>query len=283
MLSLGIEISPGLLAKQITWLTPESQPFLVPNDSADSFGATSISGKLPAELRDTFEIYSVPEGLVCVLLREEEFDLLGRSVRADLIRRQVGLGREVTPTVRSAPSGVREKVAKQGDGHRFVWWPSLLKGYEEQVVGEYLRYGRRPSRHSEIPEQVWESAHSILPGARALAGTFPDSSGPNCFGTVMAAAGIAGAADTWMLQEPFEEWLSKVSGPGGTDTEAGTVLVWRSANGTVQHAAVTIGGGYAIHKPSQGWMSPRKVLTVREVIASARQPGRRLRRYKLSA
>jgi len=60
------------------------------------------------------------------------------------------------------------------------------------------------------------------------------------------------------------------------------VLIWRSPGGLAQHAAVPIGGGYALHKPSQGWMSPRKVLTVQEVIASARQPGRRITRYTLT-
>ncbi len=98
----------------------------------------------------------------------------------------------------------------------------------------------------------------------------------------MAAAGVSEAAETWMLQQPFEDWLSTVSVPGGTDTAPGTVLVWRSPEGRVLHAAVTIGGGYALHKPSQGWMSPRKVLTVREVIASARQTGRRLERHTLA-
>lgn len=49
----------------------------------------------------------------------------------------------------------------------------------------------------------------------------------------------------------------------------------------VQHAAVTIGDGWALHKPSQGWMSPNKALTVDEVKHSARGTGQRLRRYAL--
>ncbi|KQR00696.1 hypothetical protein ASF72_13650 [Arthrobacter sp. Leaf141] len=97
----------------------------------------------------------------------------------------------------------------------------------------------------------------------------------------MAAAGVVDAADTWMVQEPFEKWLAMVAVPGGNDSNAGTVLVWRSPTGLAQHVAITVGGGYALHKPSQGWMSPRKVLTSREVIASARQSGRRLSRYTL--
>ncbi|MDQ5861882.1 MAG: hypothetical protein M3536_06435, partial [Actinomycetota bacterium] len=182
MFSLGIEVTPGLLVRQVAWFAPEHQPFLVSKNSADRIGAESLSGGLPAELRDTFEIYNVPDELVCVLLSEEEFNGLGRTVRSDLIRSQISFGRELTPTVRSSPAGVRERVASQSDGHRFVWWPSLLKGHEEPVLDAYLRYGRRPSRHSEVPERLWEAAHGTLPGAKALAGTLPHASGPNCFG-----------------------------------------------------------------------------------------------------
>jgi cell wall-associated NlpC family hydrolase len=57
---------------------------------------------------------------------------------------------------------------------------------------------------------------------------------------------------------------------------AGTLLVWRDGNRTVQHAAVTLGAGWALHKPSQGWMSPTKVLTVRDAILSARYAGHHL-------
>lgn len=281
--SLGIEIGPALGAKQAAWFAPSHQPFLIPTDSAETIGIAPLSGELPAELRDTFEIYNVPPELACVLVGEDEFNGLGRSARAELVRSQIRLGRKVIPSVRSAPAEVRARASTQADGHRFLWWPSLLQGHQEPVLGAYLRFGRRRSRHLEVPDHLWDTARATLPGARALAGTFPHASGPNCFGTVMAAAGRAEAADVWMLQAPFEDWLSAAALPGGTDNDPGTVLVWRSPSGLAQHAAVTIGGGYALHKPSQGWMSPRKILTVREVIASARQSGRRLTRYTLAA
>lgn len=283
MFSLGIEIAPELQAKQAAWFAPARQPFLVAKDAADSIGLAPSKVELPAETRDTFEIYNVPDDRVCVFVSEEEFNGLSRTARVDLVRSQVGLGRGLVPSVRSAPADVRARAVAQADGHRFVWWPSLLRGHHDRVLGAYLQFGRRSSRHLEVPETLWASAAASLPGARALAGTFAHASGPNCFGTVMAATGLPEAADVWMLREPFEEWLAASAAPGGDDGEAGTVLVWRSPDGLVQHAAVTIGGGYALHKPSQGWMSPRKILTVREVIASARERGRRLSRYSLTA
>jgi hypothetical protein len=173
------------------------------------------------------------------------------------------------------------RVREQVDGHRFVWWPSLLAGVEERVLTTYVEEGRRASRHDEVGDDVWASAARLLPGARRVAGTFPAASGPNCFGAVMAAAGVPGADEVWMLREPFEEWLAAATRPGGRDDVACTVLVWRSPDGLVQHAAVTLGGGWALHKPSQGWMSPTKVLTVVECLASSRASGRRLERRAL--
>ena len=128
----------------------------------------------------------------------------------------------------------------------------------------------------------WRAWHEQYDGVDShLAGRFPTKSGPNCFGTVIAAAGIADAEDVWMQREAFEEWLAANTNEGGRDHDVGTVLVWRSPEGAVQHAAVTLGHGFALHKPSQGWMSPTKVLTVAEVKASARGVGRRLHRYRL--
>jgi hypothetical protein len=51
----------------------------------------------------------------------------------------------------------------------------------------------------------------------------------------------------------------------------------------VQHAAVVLGDGLALHKPSQGWQSPTKVLTAHEVKMSSRARGRRLHRHLLRA
>ncbi|MDJ0322077.1 hypothetical protein [Pseudarthrobacter sp. PS3-L1] len=278
---LGIDIAPDLLRQQASWFAPPRQPFLVPRESAITFPRITAE-HLPPESRDTFEIYRLPDHLDCVVLSEAEFAALEGPERSALVRDQVTLGRANVPSVRSAPPTLRPHAAAQADGHRFVWWPSLLDGCGDLVLNEYLRLGRRASRHAQVPEHVWARAHALVPDARELAGAFPHASGPNCFGTVMAAAGVTDAAGVWMQQAPFESWVAASATTGGDDGLPGTVMVWRTPDGLAQHAAITIGGGYALHKPSQGWMSPQKILTVQEVIASARQPGRRLHRYTLA-
>jgi hypothetical protein len=53
--------------------------------------------------------------------------------------------------------------------------------------------------------------------------------------------------------------------------------------GMAEHAAVTIGGGYVLNKPSQAWFSPRVVWTVQETIAASRYRGVTLSRYFMAA
>ncbi|MGH8967846.1 MAG: hypothetical protein ACRDXB_21335, partial [Actinomycetes bacterium] len=238
--------------------------------------------ELPPELRDTYEIYELPEGLGFAWLDEDLFLSLPRSARVELVGAQRRLGREQVPSVKAWGSFVGDRAREQADGHRFVWWPSLLRGLEERVLTDYVEHDRRPSRHEQVSERTWRASEHQVPGGRMLAAGFPGGSGPNCFATVMAAAGVTDAGSQWMQREPFENWLAESTCCGGSDARPGTVLVWRSHDAQVQHAAVTIGDGWALHKPSQGWFDPVKVLAVADIKRSARAVGQRLHRYTLN-
>jgi hypothetical protein len=245
---LGIDVEAGVLDRWRNWLMPTEQPFLIPRDLAVSTALVDDGGRLTHELRDSFWLYGIGDRAVCWLTRAQSRQL-PREVRRD-----------------------------QPAAHR---WPSPERERDIARIIRVVEAGRRRSRHAEVAGATWQIAAGVLPAARVLAGTFPQGSGPNCFGTVMGAAGVAGAAETWMQREPFEEWLGTTSRPGGQDDQVGTVLVWRDAGLMMQHAAVTLGGGWALHKPSQGWMSPTKVLTVRDTIAEARVRGHHLQRRTL--
>lgn len=285
MRALNIDVPDSLVERWIEWFSPTVQPFLADAVLAASIGEHAGAGavSLSDEVRDTYCLYGLPSGAQYVWLSEAQFMALPRRSRAALVRAQRNLDRELVPSVRSWVSVVGDQVREQADGHRFVWWQSLLSGCEAQVLTDYIEEGRRASRHDEVSKEVWDSADRTLPGARRIAGTFATTSGPNCLGTVMAAAGVVNADTVWMQREPFEHWLSEKTRRNGDDDAPGTVLVWRSPDGLVQHAAVTLGDGWVLHKPSQGWMSPNKVLTVRECKASSRATGRRLERYAITA
>lgn len=69
---------------------------------------------------------------------------------------------------------------------------------------------------------------------------------------------------------------------GRLDQLPGIVLVWRTHQGWAEHTAVTIGDGYVISKPSQGWYSPHLVWTVPETIAASRYRGVILHRHGMA-
>ncbi len=205
-------------------------------------------------------IYDPQSHTDLVGLSHAAFASLAPPTRAALTRYQVSAGRRLVPTLKSVPATWRRRLKADGDGHRFVWWPDTLRQTGDEPLLRFVADDLLPSRHEQVSRQTWRRAASVLPGARELAGTFARSSGPNCFGTVMAAAGVANTADQWMLREPFEEWLCTHTRQGGADHLVGTVLVWRDVRGAAQHAAVVVGDGWAMHKPSQGWMTPVRVL-----------------------
>jgi len=245
---LGIDVEAALLDRWRDWLMPSEQPYLVPQDVAAAAGLTDDRERLNFEITDSFCLYDRGDSAVCWLSRSGS-----RRLPAEIRRRQPAR-------------------------HR---WPTQDRARDAATVVRFVEDGRRRSRHLDVDEATWLRASAVLPAARALAGTFPPGSGPNCFGTVMAAAGESGAAGIWMQRAPFEEWLANATRPGGRTEAAGTLLVWRDGGGAVQHAAVTLGDGWALHKPSQGWMSPTKVLAVRDVMFSARARGHHVERHTL--
>lgn len=247
---LGIDVGRAQLERWLGWFMPAEQPYLVPRDLAAELGLEDRPDLLTMELRDSFWIYGDQDDAVCWLDRAAS---------------------------RRLPGDVRRA---QPERHR---WRTADVDADVARLVRYLEEGRRRSRHHEVEEGAWRDVREVLPGARRLAGSFPGRSGPNCFATVMAAAGVTGAEETWMLREPFEEWLAASTVRSGGDDQPGTVMVWRSPDGLVQHAAVVLGDGYALHKPSQGWQSPTKVLTAHEVKLSSRANGRRLHRHVLRA
>jgi hypothetical protein len=279
---LDVDVSPDLLARWVTWLAPERQPFFLTAPQVAQWGLTAGEAPTDPQIRDTFKLWGVQPGLDVVWLDQREFAALPRPVRAGLVRAQVAHDRGNVPSVRAWAHLFANVVREQAGGRRFVWWPSLVRPHAADVLPHLVADGVPSSRHAAVPAATWARASAMLPQARVLAGTFPDGSGANCFGTVMGAAGVPDAVDTWMQREPFEAWLTSATRPGGDNNAVGTVFVWRSTDsGLAQHAAVTLGDGWVLNKRSQSWDAPRVVLSVRDAVISSRTPGLRLSRHQL--
>ena len=257
---LEIEVGERLLAQWRRWIAPPQQPFRIDRlqpELRDELLELGDERQGSAEHSDTFFMY----GGMWVWLDEARFRQLPVSTRRLL-------------------SAERRRVSRPKPSPP---WPSRLEREGDDLLRRWVETGVRPSRHLAVLPATWKKAATVVPGARDMAGTFPAGSGPNCFGTVMAAAGLVDARSTWMLQEPFSQWLHEKTTPiRGTshDGEPGIVLVWHE-RGQLAHAAVTIGNGWAISKPSQSWSSPAVIWTVQETVGSWRIAGSRLSRHRL--
>lgn len=276
--ALGIGVSSRLLSSWREWFAPELQPFPLDRiQDGDLPAGVGCRAEPSAELRDTFFMY----GGDWVWLAQQEFESLPIRVRRRLLVDREALGR-----VGQLPKETRAHCENHRTDSRVVWWPPLVRTVGYTPIIDYVEEGVGPSRHAQLSTATWDRAENVVPRARELAGTYAPGSGPNCFGTVMAAAGEDGAESVWMLQQPFEEWLGANATPCSrrdADDSPGTILVWRDATGLAAHAAITVGGGCALNKPSQSWASPRLIWPVRETISHSRQPGNRLVRYRLAA
>ncbi|GGS32737.1 hypothetical protein [Deinococcus knuensis] len=275
---LNIPVSPALLDAWRGWLAPARQPFYLTEAEARRLDLPTLaraSVTLTPEERDTFTLWNVaPVAERLAWLTPADVDALTPAARRELLRAQVRHGRG------NVPLGARFADLRPGlPAGRFLWRPGDLTG---AVLARLIGQGARSCRRQEVADAVWNAAAHALPDARTLAGTFPAGSAGNCFGTVMGAAGVPDAAHTWMQREPFEAFLHGRTVPGGQDGQPGTLLLWRSGNGLAQHAAVTLGGGWALHKPAQTWWTPRTVLSVPELKTATRTRGWRLERRTLT-
>lgn len=241
---LGIPVSREQFGRWLEHYCPPRQPFRTRDVPGDVVDALPRTRSLPVtdELRDTFFIYG---GGPWVWLSEEEYADLPSEVRSVLAGER---RRRIQP--------------KPSPG-----WPSDPM-IEARLV-RWVEAGTRPSLHVLAEDHLQRASEGPLPRAGELAGTFPDGSGPNCFATVMAAAGDPVDQD-WVQTDQFQAWLdgsTRPSGSGDVGESVGQVLVWHQ-DGELAHAAVTLGGGWALQKPSQSWSSPVLVWTVEEVVRS---------------
>jgi hypothetical protein len=278
---LGIGVEDELMESWTRWLAPDPQPFLVATPGAwpecDDEG-----GVITAELQDTYRLWwGVERGSEVLWISERQFHQLPKPTRAALVREQVNRRRGAVPTVRSWQVLLgASRLRGIADGHRFVWWPSLVAPSRAEILRRVVSDGRLPSRHEEVSEDTWRDAEAILPEARRLAGTFPTGSNTNCFGSVLRSAGADSAA-VYDDVAPFDAWLEAVCKPGGDARQPGVVLVWRGSDGRAIHAAVTIGDEWGLEKQSKDWHSPFAVASVKDIMRMSRHPGERLHRHSI--
>lgn len=253
---LGISVEEEQLEQWLGYYCPGAQPFRLDGVTRTQRRCFPTTDAVPItdEVRDTFFMYG---GGPWTWLSEGQYADLDPGTRTQL---EAERRRRMHP--KPAPA-----------------WPSD-PGIRAKLI-RWVEAGSRPSQHTLARSELQDASAGPLPRAAELAGTFPTKSGPNCFGTVMAAAGQPVDGD-WIQLDEFQAWLESAAVPhhDGTGEEGGQVLVWRQ-DGELVHAAVTLPGGWALHKQSQSWSSPVVVWTTEHIIGSWCLPGIRLSRYQL--
>jgi len=290
MIVLGVAVTADLYTRWRDWLAPEVQPFFVASLRPWPKSAIRTTSLAP-ELGHTYRTWRIARSVKTLWLDEATFHDMTRSKRAALVRAQVEIGRGAVPSVRRWSDLLDSAwLRSQADGHRFVWWPSLVATNPSDIVSRVVAASpdgaqayALPSRHREVERATWKKCAPVLPHARRLAGSFPMSSGPNCFGAVMAAAGVEGAERDCMVQAPFLAWLDSYCRTGGRDGDPGTLLVWRDDEKVPVHAAVTLGGDWILEKASGEWWTPYAIRTVADVLRTSRARGQRLERHRLDS
>ncbi|QFG69572.1 hypothetical protein [Ornithinimicrobium pratense] len=253
---LGIPVTGQQVERWLGYYCPGPQPFRTADLTQDQTQRvpTVDAVEVTDELRDTFFMYG-----------GGPWTWLSENQHADLqpgLRTLLGAERRRRMHPKPAPA-----------------WPS-----DPMISAKLVRWmeaGARPSLHALARSELRRASAGPLPRAAELAGTFPARSGPNCFGAVMAAAGQS-VEDDWIQLDQFQTWLDAATTPDRTRAgdEGGQVLVWRQ-DGDLAHAAVTLPGGWSLHKQSQSWSNPIGVWTTDEIISSWRLLGVRLSRYQL--
>ena len=154
---LGIEVGAALVRRWVGWLAPVCQPFFLTAGEVVELGLTPDHPEpdLPFPLRDTYQVWNLPQGLEVVWLDERVFHAQPREVRAELVRAQAGHGRGAVPTISGWADLLDARVLyEQADGHRFVWWPTLVEPCAEAVLMRFVSDDQLPCRRMSVPDDV---------------------------------------------------------------------------------------------------------------------------------
>lgn len=277
---LNCRIDNATLTAWKEHFAPTAQPFFVrrqfplPSRSGSRWlDSSAVREALSLSAHDTFATYEVASDARHLLLLDEgAFEAMPPELRAGLLHGQLEVGRGGVYPMQDLTEHLTgseiDQVSTATSGGLVVWWPDLFAALSEATQARLLAVfasDYRPPCRAELSPRHWRQALRALPGILSRAGTFHPDSGPNCFGAIIEAFKGQHIQRRTERNE-FETWLrARVAKPGVTD-ELGTVLLWRDDHDALQHAAVSLGDGYAFHKEAQTWWSPWQVVRLTEVI-----------------
>jgi hypothetical protein len=234
------------------------------------------------EYRDAYLTYRVSkEAEFVALLKPEEFRALPRAIQAELMALQTQLKRGqlyklefVRDVLGKIPSSLEQDIFADHFVLRFDVWNDFTPEFRYCWLATYVSLERLNCLSSLLPENTWAALPEQV---RRLAGTFSNSSGANCFATVIAGLTpdlleSTRISSLWILEHEF---LAELSARGFHDAgkleipvKLNSVITWLNSSGKIIHACLVLDSGLVLNKDAQSWFTPRQILKLEDVLES---------------
>ena len=228
----------------------------------------------PLEYDDAYQPWGIKADFVA-LLTPAEFAWLEPNLQLQLNAEQIRLKRGMTfPLELARGFGMQQNFLERDvSADRFLLrrdaWDALPQAAQFDWLEWYVTQDGHECRSSSLQDRP------EFQRALRLVGWLPRS-GPNCFATALSygepdLARAQNIARLWLPIPTLERTLTArgfAERPMTASLEPAVVIVWRSANGALQHACVSLGDGLVLNKNAQGWHAPRQILALETVLES---------------
>jgi hypothetical protein len=290
---LGCRVTPAEFTQWQHYFVCDPAPYFLPRGlklpptiqviNRESFATIDLE----LTYRDSYTTYARSSDTEAIaFLTAAQFDALDTITQQALLEAQLDLQRghvydweSVLPYIQACLSLARTRsVVRNGQTYLVPdkrLWLALEEETRNQWLIDWMSRDALRCLSTTLTEADWSQLNNAA--VWQLAGTFANTSGPNCFATTLAA--IAGSGDTaneianhWLHQPEFFAALDQqgyhvnpsvsANNPGLEDA----VLVWFDSDQRAQHACYVMGDGLALNKNSQAWFSPRQLVRVQSIV-----------------
>ncbi len=262
----------------------QSEPFYLTAESRELLLNTIPRSKLKPSLEfsDAYFTYSIPaEANFVAKLESQEFRSLPQELQTKLIAFQIEFHRGQIYDLAFArgvlgdiPAFLEPDIFEDKFVLHFDVWNAFAPGIRFKWLAAYVSIDREDCLSSSLPKNTWAQLPAQV---RALAGRFSNSSGANCFATVIA--GLTPdllesqmVAQEWMWSPDFLQALQKLgfhdAGFLENPVKPGSVLIWSNEHGIQIHACLTLEFGLVLNKDAQSWFAPRQICTLESILKS---------------
>jgi hypothetical protein len=234
------------------------------------------------EYRDAYLTYSVSkEAELMALIKPEEFRAFPREIQAELMALQTQLERGqiyklefVRDILGEIPASLEPDIFAGQFALRHDVWNHFTPEIQYHWMAAYVSLERQNCLSSLMPENSWVALPKQV---RSLTGTFSNSSGANCFATVIAGLTTdlpesQRIAQQWMLEHEFLEALESLgfhdAGKLELPVKPNSILTWWNSRGKIIHACLVLEFDLVFNKDAQSWFAPRQIQQLEDVLES---------------